>query len=102
MKRTGIFGLCALLAGTSLISTTAACAGETSPATSAAANANAAVAAQPAAPKTPHYELSDYRNFFGMGWSADSNSDLLAYARQMGYTHMMYKYGMEKNPPQRE
>lgn len=98
MKTTGIFGLCALFAGASLISTaTAACAGETSPATSATANANSA-AAQPAAAKAPHYELSDYRNFFGMGWSADSNSDLLAYARQMGYTHMMYKYGMEKEP----
>ena len=29
------------------------------------------------------YDLSDYRNFFGICWSSDTNSDVLDYARQM-------------------
>lgn len=53
-------------------------------------------AAAPA--ESPKYALSDYRNFFGMCWSADSNADLLDYARQMGHTHVVYRKGMENLP----
>lgn len=44
------------------------------------------------------YDLSDYRNFFGICWSSDTNSDVLDYARQMGHTHVVYRSGMEKLP----
>ena len=58
-----------------------------------------AAAAQPS--ESPKYDLSDYRNFFGICWSADPNADLLAYARQMGHTHVIYRSGMEKLPQAR-
>ena len=48
--------------------------------------------------ESPKYALSDYRNFFGMCWSADSNADLLDYARQMGHTHVIYRKNMENMP----
>ena len=48
--------------------------------------------------ESPRYALSDYRNFFGMCWSADSNADLLDYARQMGHTHVIYRKNMENMP----
>lgn len=43
------------------------------------------------------YKLNDFRNFFGLCWSADSAADILAYATQMGHTHVIYKSGMEEN-----
>lgn len=46
----------------------------------------------------PKYKLSDYRNFFGMCWSADTPADLLAYAKQMGYSHVTYRKDMETLP----
>lgn len=40
---------------------------------------------------------SDYRNFYGIVW-VGNNDDNLAYARQMGYDYVFYRYGMEKHP----
>jgi len=42
-------------------------------------------------------ELPEYRNFFGICWHGNVN-DNLAYAKQMGYGYVIYRYGMEKDP----
>ncbi|WP_285009797.1 hypothetical protein [Pedobacter faecalis] len=39
----------------------------------------------------------DYRNFYGVCWRGGIEENL-AYARQMGYTHVFYQKGMEDNP----
>ncbi len=41
-----------------------------------------------------NYTLDDYRNFYGICWRG-SAQDNIDYARQMGYTHMLYQDGME-------
>lgn len=45
----------------------------------------------------PNYSLDDYRNFFGLCWISNPD-EILRYARQMGYKHVYYQGGMEKNP----
>ena len=41
-----------------------------------------------------NYTLDDYRNFYGICWRG-SAQDNIDYARQMGYTSMIYQDGME-------
>mgnify|MGYP002520701448 FL=1 len=45
----------------------------------------------------PDYKLDDFRNFFGLCWIGNGH-DTLAYARQMGYKHVYYQWGMERDP----
>ena len=40
------------------------------------------------------YTPDDYRNFYGICWRGDPQ-DNIDYARQMGYTHVLYQWGME-------
>lgn len=47
---------------------------------------------------SPKFGLSDYRNIMGLCWMRDSPEDSLAYARQMGHTHVIYCHGMENSP----
>ena len=42
------------------------------------------------------YELNDFRNFFGLCWNG-TVQEVLTYATNMGYTHVMYMSGMEYN-----
>lgn len=39
----------------------------------------------------------DYRNFYGITWTGDNDSNL-AFAKQMGYDYIFYKYGMANHP----
>ena len=41
-----------------------------------------------------NYTPDDYRNFYGICWRG-SPQDNIDYARQMGYTHVVYQWGME-------
>ena len=41
-----------------------------------------------------NYTPDDYRNFYGICWRG-SAQDNIDYARQMGYTHVVYQWGME-------
>lgn len=41
------------------------------------------------------YTPDDYRNFYGICWRG-APQDNIDYARQMGYTHVLYQWGMEK------
>lgn len=45
----------------------------------------------------PEIKPDDFRNVYGIAWrgTADENLD---FARQMGYTHVFYQWGMERNP----
>lgn len=45
----------------------------------------------------PDYKLDDFRNFFGLCWIGNGH-DTLAYARQMGYRHVYFQWGMERDP----
>ena len=45
----------------------------------------------------PDDKLDDFRNFFGLCWIGNGH-DTLAYARQMGYKHVYYQWGMERDP----
>lgn len=48
--------------------------------------------------KKTHIDLRyDHRNFYLVAWNGDWR-DHLAYARQMGHTHVYYRPGMEKDP----
>ena len=42
-------------------------------------------------------DLPDYRNLYGICWKGTVNENL-SYAKQMGYTHVVYQPGMEKDP----
>lgn len=91
--------LCAICA--SALSAVQAAAQEAAP-TSVPDAENSAVGAVPAsekgaAPDVPNYSLDDYRNFFGLCWISNPD-EILRYARQMGYKHVYYQGGMEKNP----
>ncbi len=43
------------------------------------------------------YSRGDFRNYFGLAW-ASSPEEILQYCQNVGHTHVMYKYGMEKDP----
>ena len=55
----------------------------------------AALCAQWASADSPKYDRDDYRNFFGICWRG-SPQENIDYARQMGYTSIFYRNGMEK------
>lgn len=55
----------------------------------------AAFCAQWASADSPKYDRDDYRNFFGICWRG-SPQENIDYARQMGYTSIFYRNGMEK------
>ncbi len=42
-------------------------------------------------------DLPDYRNFYGVIWKGTANENL-TFAKQMGYTYVIYQSGMEKDP----
>lgn len=51
----------------------------------------------PAALPANYDELSRY-NCFGICWSGRNIDDILSYAKQMGYSYVFYRPGMEKSP----
>ena len=61
----------------------------------AAAPFAAAFGAEGEAEEKLSYTPDDYRNFYGICWRG-SPQDNIDYARQMGYTHVLYQWGMEK------
>ena len=53
------------------------------------------IAAEIAAAET--IKPDDFRNLYGIVWTGTPSQNL-EYACQMGYTHVFYQAGMEKNP----